>query len=124
MMTTSRLTSGMNLRSLGRFRCDRMERSRCRSRENCRRRGGLRCNSRKTLLPGYSIYKNVSPLSLSSNQGGHSVSGAVSLDHSLSEHFRAELGYQRLHNTYNGIAAITADPDADSAFISISYQLS
>jgi hypothetical protein len=73
---------------------------------------------------GYSIYKNVSPLSLSTYQGGHSVSGGISLDHSLSEHFRAELGYQRLHDTYSGIAAIAADLDADSAFISISYQLS
>jgi hypothetical protein len=77
-----------------------------------------------TSTAGYSIYKNVSPLSLSSYPGGHSVSGAISIDHTLSDHFRARLGYQRLHNTYNGIAAIAADPDADSAFISISYQLS
>jgi outer membrane protein assembly factor BamA len=72
----------------------------------------------------YALYKNVTPLSVSSSQGGHSFSGSVSLNHSLSEHFRAQLGYQRLHQTYNGIAAIAADPDADSAFISISYQLS
>ena len=72
---------------------------------------------------GYAIFKNVTPLSLSSNQGGHSISGTVSLDHALSDHFTAQLGYQRLHQTYNGIAAITRDPDTDSAFISISYQL-
>jgi hypothetical protein len=71
----------------------------------------------------YAIFKNVTPLSLSSNQGGHSISGTVSLDHSLGEHFTAQLGYERLHETYSGIAAITGDPDTDSAFISISYQL-
>jgi hypothetical protein len=71
----------------------------------------------------YAIYKNVTPLSLSTSQGGHSISGTVSLDRSLSDHFRAQLGYQRLHQSYNSIAAITSDPDTDSAFISISYQL-
>ena len=72
----------------------------------------------------YALYKNVTPLSVSSSQGGHSISGSISLDHSLSDHFRTQLGYQRLHQTYNGIAAITANPDSDSAFISISYQFS
>lgn len=72
----------------------------------------------------YAIYKNVTPVSLLSGQGGHSISGLVFLDHSLSDHFRAQLGYQRLHQTYNGIAAIAADPDVDGAFISLSYQLS
>jgi hypothetical protein len=72
----------------------------------------------------YALYKNVTPVSISSSQGGHSISGSVLLNHSLGDHFRAQLGYQRLHQTFNDIAAITADPDADSAFISISYQLS
>ena len=72
----------------------------------------------------YGLYDNVTPLSVSSSQGGHTISGSASVDHSLSDHFRAQLGYQRLHQTYNGIAVITANPDTDSAFISISYQLS
>jgi hypothetical protein len=33
-----------------------------------------------------------------------------------------EVGYQRLHQSYGGIAAITSDPDADREFASISYQ--
>jgi hypothetical protein len=72
----------------------------------------------------YALYKNVTPVSISSSQGGHSISGSVLLNHSLGDHFRAQLGYQRVHQTFNDIAAITADPDADSAFISISYHLS
>jgi hypothetical protein len=76
------------------------------------------------LTASYALYTNVTPLLLSSSQGGQTTSGTASLDHSLSEHFRAQVGYQRLHQAYNGIAAIAANPDADSAFISISYQLS
>jgi len=72
---------------------------------------------------GYTIFKNVSPETLSSGQGGHSVSGTLSVGHPFKERFRAEAGYQRLHQTYNSIAAISGDPDSDRAFISISYQL-
>jgi hypothetical protein len=71
---------------------------------------------------GYAIYKNASPLSLSPSLGGHSVSGTVTIDHTLSERLRMEVGYQRLHQSYSGIAAITSDPDADREFASISYQ--
>lgn len=72
----------------------------------------------------YGLYDNVTPVSISSSQGGYSISGSVLLNHSLSDHFRAQLGYQRLHQTFDDIATIAAHPDADSAFISISYQLS
>jgi len=70
----------------------------------------------------YAIYKNVSALPLSSEQGGHSISGTVSVGHSFSGHLSAQAGYQRLHQSYNGIAAITSDPDSDREYISISYQ--
>jgi hypothetical protein len=72
----------------------------------------------------YALYKNVTPVFISSSQGGHYISGSVLLNHSLGDHFRGQLGYQRLHQTFNDIATITAYPDADSAFISITYQLS
>ena len=71
---------------------------------------------------GYAIYKNESSLSLSPSLGGHSVSGAVTIDHTLSDRLTMEVGYQRLHQSYSGIAAITSDPDADREFASISYQ--
>lgn len=72
----------------------------------------------------YDLYNNVNPLSVSSSQGGHSISVSVSLDHSLTDHLQAQLGYQRLRQTYNNVAAITANPDIDSAFISLSYHFS
>ena len=70
----------------------------------------------------YATFKNAAAQSLSSEQGGHSISGTASVDYSLNEHFTARAGYQRLHQSYNSIAAIASDPDSDREFISISYQ--
>jgi hypothetical protein len=74
------------------------------------------------LSAAYALYNTVSPLSVSLSEGGHSISGSCSLYHSLSDHFTAQVGYQRLHQTYNGISAIASEPDTDSAFLSVSYR--
>lgn len=71
----------------------------------------------------YSIEKNVLPALFSSNAGGHTYSGAFSVQHPLTERFTSEIGYTRLHQSYGGIAAISSNPDSDRVFISISYQL-
>jgi hypothetical protein len=74
------------------------------------------------LAANYSINKNVTPLFSSSNPGGHTVSGTTSVQHSMSEHLKVELGYARLHQSYNDIAVISNAPDSDREFISVSYQ--
>jgi hypothetical protein len=71
----------------------------------------------------YSTNKNVTPSFPLSSPGGHSISGTASVQHSLSEHFKIELGYGRLHQSYSGIAAISNAPNTDRVFISISYQV-
>ena len=71
----------------------------------------------------YSNNENVTPSIPSSNPGGQTVSGTVSVQHSMSEHFNVELGYARLHQSYSGIAVISAAPDSNREFISISYRL-
>jgi hypothetical protein len=70
----------------------------------------------------YSLRKNVTPQFLFSESGGRSISGTATLEHPLSEHLRASLSYQRLHQSYGGIAAIIGNPDSDRESISISYQ--
>lgn len=72
----------------------------------------------------YSINENVTTFSSSSSVGGHSVSGTASVQHSMSEHFKAELGYARLHQSYSSIAVISNAPDSNREFVSISYQFS
>ena len=75
-----------------------------------------------TSTANYAIYKNESPLSPSPSSGGHSVSGTVTIDLTLSEHLRMAVGYQRMHQSYSGIATINSDPDTDSEFASFNYQ--
>jgi hypothetical protein len=71
----------------------------------------------------YSNNKNVAPSVPSSSPGGQTFSGTVSLQHSMSEHLNMELGYARLHQSYSDIAVISAAPDSNREFISISYRL-
>jgi hypothetical protein len=70
----------------------------------------------------YTNNKNVTPFSSSFNPGGYTVSGTVSVQHSMSEHLKAELGYARLHQSYSGIAVISNAPDSNREFISVTYQ--
>jgi hypothetical protein len=70
----------------------------------------------------YVINKNVTPLLTSFSPGGHSISGTVSIQHSMSDHLTAVLGYVRLHQSYSGIAVISSAPNSDRGFVSISYQ--
>jgi hypothetical protein len=74
---------------------------------------------------GFSYFSNksVGPVSSTLNSNGHTVSGTISVQHALSENFRAELGYTRLQQSYSGIAAISTVPDSDREFISVTYQL-
>jgi len=67
----------------------------------------------------YTTQKNVIPVFSLSNQGGHTISGAVSVQHPISEHFSAGFGYALFHQRY-GVAAVTSDDQR--AYISISYQ--
>lgn len=70
----------------------------------------------------YAINKTVNPLFNLSNPGGHSVSGGVSIGRTLGQHFSANAGYTRLHQSYSGIAAISTAPDTNLETVSISYQ--
>jgi hypothetical protein len=71
---------------------------------------------------GYAIFESLTPFLSSADQGGHSVSGSISLRHQLGEHFNAALGYTRLHQSYSGIAVLSTNPDTNREYISLSYQ--
>jgi hypothetical protein len=71
----------------------------------------------------YAINQNVTPSFSLLSSGGHSVSGTVSVQHSIGEHLKAEFGYVRLHQSYSDVSAISKAPDGDRGFIAITYQL-
>jgi len=52
---------------------------------------------------------------------GHSVSGTASVQRLFGERLNVQLGYTRLHQSYN-VAAISANPDTNREFVAISYQ--
>jgi hypothetical protein len=74
------------------------------------------------VVGAYSIYKTLTPLFIPPSLGGHSISGSASLHRNLGQHFSAEAGYTRLHQSYGNIAAITTAPDTNREWLSISYQ--
>jgi hypothetical protein len=53
---------------------------------------------------------------------GHSISGTASLQQLIGQHLSVQLGYTRLHQSYSNIQVISATPDTNREFVSISYQ--
>jgi hypothetical protein len=71
---------------------------------------------------GYSLYQGLDPSLSFFNTGGHTVTGSTSVERRIGEHFQAELGYTRLHQSYGDIAAVSAFPNVNREWVSISYQ--
>ncbi len=74
------------------------------------------------LSVGYASISSVTPASFSSLQSGNTLTAGGLLQHSIGEHFNAGFQYQHLHETYNGIAVINADPDSNRESLTVSYQ--
>ena len=69
----------------------------------------------------YSNYENLTPFFLYSTPGGHSVSGAVSLTRTFSEHASVQFGYNWVQQDYsdpfNGINA----PNVSRVFVTLNF---
>ena len=76
----------------------------------------LSCNA------DYGIQKSAGLLSLVSNQNGHRISGVVSAARSFGNRFELNFGYDRMHESYAGIATIVNAPNSDRAFAGLSYR--
>jgi len=74
------------------------------------------------LSASYSAYNNLSPLLLVPSPGGHTLSGSLAFSHPLGEHLSLQLGYTRVQQSYGGVTAMSAVPDTNREFLSISYQ--
>jgi hypothetical protein len=70
----------------------------------------------------YSSYRTVNPLLFSSTQGGHSLATSVTIEHPIGEHLSTTFAYDHLHQSYGGIAVISANPDSNRFTGSISWQ--
>lgn len=72
----------------------------------------------------YSNLGSVAQSLAGSVPGGHTLSGSASLGRRLGEVFSVAIQYQRLHQTYPGIPAISNDPDSSRESASITYYFS
>jgi len=70
----------------------------------------------------YAINKSVGPFASVSDLGGHFISGTVAVQHPFSERLNVEIGYTRLHQSYNAIPLISNAPDSNREFVTVSYQ--
>ncbi|HYM74956.1 MAG TPA: hypothetical protein VE377_03170 [Candidatus Dormibacteraeota bacterium] len=55
---------------------------------------------------------------------GHSINGTASLEQQIGQHLGVQLGYTRIHQNYSNVAVLSATPDTNRGFVSISYQFS
>jgi hypothetical protein len=76
------------------------------------------------LSVGYTSINSVTPLTLSSFQGGNTLTAGVSVEHPIGERLSASFQYQHLHETYSGVAVITANPDSNREAVTLTYKLS
>ena len=73
----------------------------------------------------YALFKSVTPVVSSYNQGGHTVSGVASVQHSYHEHLLVGVGYSRFHQSYgNFVTGSQLYPDSNREYASVSYQFS
>jgi hypothetical protein len=66
----------------------------------------------------------VTPLPVQYYPGGTSLAGRLGLMHSIGQFLAIDVGYDRLHQNYLGIAAISANPDSNRIHGTLTYTFS
>jgi len=71
----------------------------------------------------YATLSDSTTLASINYQSGNTFTGETSVKHTIGEHLALEFGYDRLQEKYAGIPAISANPDSDRGFVTVSYLL-
>jgi hypothetical protein len=56
------------------------------------------------------------------NNGGHTLAGTLSLDRQVGEHLAFGISYARIHQSYANVPALSATPNRNRVWLSLSYQ--
>ena len=59
---------------------------------------------------------------LSATKGGHSIAGTVSLGRQIGQSLNLNLAYTRLHQSYGNLSTLSAAPNTNRVWLSLSYQ--
>lgn len=70
----------------------------------------------------YMINKSATPLLTSTAENGHAILGSATLNHAFNEQFNLEFEYDRLHQSYGGIDAISRNPNSNRETISLVWR--
>lgn len=81
-------------------------------------------NLNATVSGAYIQNNVIGGFALPGASNGHTVSGTVSLQRQFHQNVNMQLGYTRLHQDYSGVSVVSALPDTNREFISLSYQFS
>lgn len=73
---------------------------------------------------GYAQNNVIGSSTLQGLISGHSVVGTATLQQLIGQHLGVQLGYARIHQDYDTVAAIATNPNTNREFIAISYQFS
>ncbi len=72
----------------------------------------------------YYVLKNATPQLPETIPGGRTLTANGAVTHILSEHFNVQAIYQRLHQSYSGIAYLSSFPDSNQITVALTYQFS
>ena len=72
----------------------------------------------------YSNYQNLTPSFLLSSPGGHTISGTVSLQRTLTEHANVQFGYSWAQQSYPSFQTVTTIPNINRVFATINLTFS
>lgn len=73
------------------------------------------------LSGGYADNKSVGGIFSMGSQNGHSIMGSASVQHTLRGQLSVSVGYDRMHQSYAGVTAISTNPDSNRESISINW---
>jgi hypothetical protein len=75
-------------------------------------------------LAGSYVQNDVLASVFSGANYGHTISGSISVQKQFGDHISLQFGYNRLHQSYSNVKVLSATPDTNREFVSISYQFS
>jgi hypothetical protein len=85
-----------------------------------------RWQMRRTLTAGlngtYANNKAIAQILNASVQNGHTISGAVTAQYTISPQLTMNGSYDRIHQSYSGVAAVAGNPNSGRVTVSLSWQ--
>ncbi len=69
----------------------------------------------------YSLLEPVGSDPAAYGTGGHTITGGVDVQHTVTERLTAAAGYQHFHESYSNIPAVSTFPNSNRVYLSVSY---